>query len=276
MAAAYSPALLGLSLLSYLAASLAYHARLFGNPRFLGRLALATAVVTFLVHTALIGERCMRAGQGPLVNVQGSLLVLGWLVMLIYLVGRFFSQIEALGAFALPLGLLTVLVASLLPANYARMPEELRREWFLIHVLLTAVASAILAMGFCAALVYLAKEWSLKAKRTAAWTRRLPPLDRAESLAYQLVALGFVLWTLGIATGAIYTERVLASYWTWDPKQIWSLAAWVVYALALNLRVISHYRGRAAIAFLIVGFLLVAATYGSVHYYGPSAAPAAA
>ena len=54
-------------------------------------------------------------------------------------------------------------------------------------------------------------------------------------MSYRLIALGFLFLTITILVGAIWAEQAWSSFWTWDPKEVWALITWIVYAVYLHL-----------------------------------------
>jgi ABC-type transport system involved in cytochrome c biogenesis permease subunit len=50
-----------------------------------------------------------------------------------------------------------------------------------------------------------------------------------EQAAYRMVCLGFPLLTLGLLLGSWWGKLAWGDYWGWDPKEMWSLASWLVY-----------------------------------------------
>ena len=54
-----------------------------------------------------------------------------------------------------------------------------------------------------------------------------------DELIYQTIIIGFLLLTVGIATGAIWAHSAWGTYWSWDPKETWSLITWLLYAALL-------------------------------------------
>jgi ABC-type transport system involved in cytochrome c biogenesis permease subunit len=53
---------------------------------------------------------------------------------------------------------------------------------------------------------------------------------------YRIVSLGFPLLTLGLVLGAWWGKIAWGGYWNWDPKELWSLASWLVYVGYLHFR----------------------------------------
>ena len=75
--------------------------------------------------------------------------------------------------------------------------------------------------------------------------------------------------TLTILTGAIWAEQAWGSYWSWDPKETWSLVTWIIYAAYLHLRIRRGWRGKAAAWFAAIGFICVIFTYIGVNTFLP-------
>lgn len=64
---------------------------------------------------------------------------------------------------------------------------------------------------------------------------------------------------------AIWAERAWGSYWSWDPKETWSLITWIIYAIYLHLRISKGWKGKSAAIFAAVGFICVIFTYIGVN-----------
>ena len=71
--------------------------------------------------------------------------------------------------------------------------------------------------------------------------------------------------TVTILLGALWAEQAWGNYWTWDPKETWSLITWLVYAMYLHLRMGRGLKGKAAALFAVAGFICVAFTYVGVN-----------
>jgi len=95
--------------------------------------------------------------------------------------------------------------------------------------------------------------------------QRLPNLQILDEINYKLITLGFPLLTLAIITGALWAESAWGSYWRWDPKEVWSLITWFIYALVLHARLTAGWRGRKAAMLSIAGFISVIFTFFGVN-----------
>jgi cytochrome c-type biogenesis protein CcsB len=85
------------------------------------------------------------------------------------------------------------------------------------------------------------------------------------AVSYKSVIAGFVLLGLGIISGSVWAEIAWGSYWSWDPKEVWALAAWLIYMLYLHLRRVGWNESR--LSWLIVaGFGAVMFTFFGTNY----------
>ena len=131
-------------------------------------------------------------------------------------------------------------------------------NWLLAHVGVAIVAYGIFAFSFGTAILYLVKD-RFKAK----W---LPAKDKLDELTYQLIAFAFPFMILVIVTGAIWAEQAWGTYWSWDPKETWSLITTLIYLGYLHARLVMGWKGKVAAWFAVVGFLAVIFTYLGVSF----------
>jgi cytochrome c-type biogenesis protein CcsB len=100
--------------------------------------------------------------------------------------------------------------------------------------------------------------------------------EMLDDITYKSIAIGFPLFTIGgLIMGAIWANSAWGKYWTWDPKETWSLITWFVYALYLHARFVGGWRGKRVAILSIVGFVAVIFTYlgvnlvlSGLHAYG--------
>ena len=60
--------------------------------------------------------------------------------------------------------------------------------------------------------------------------------DTMADSGYRLIIAGFPLLTLGLFLGSIWGKYAWGDWWGWDPKELWSLVCWLVYAIYLHAR----------------------------------------
>ena len=94
----------------------------------------------------------------------------------------------------------------------------------------------------------------------------LPYQKTLENINYKSIIVGFLLFTVGIITGAVWANYAWGTYWSWDPKETWSLITWIVYAILLHARYTGRLVGRRMAYISIAGFVAVVFTYWGVNY----------
>jgi cytochrome c-type biogenesis protein CcsB len=91
--------------------------------------------------------------------------------------------------------------------------------------------------------------------------------EKLDSISYRSVAIGFPLFTLGgLVFGMVWAYKAWGTYWSWDPKEVWSLITWFVFALYLHTRVAMGWKGRRSAIIALLGFLAALFTYFGVNY----------
>jgi cytochrome c-type biogenesis protein CcsB len=89
-----------------------------------------------------------------------------------------------------------------------------------------------------------------------------------DEITYKSIAIGFPLFTIGgVIMGAIWANSAWGTYWSWDPKETWSLITWFVYALYLHARFVAGWRGKRVAILAVIGFIAVVFTYLGVNLF---------
>jgi len=100
--------------------------------------------------------------------------------------------------------------------------------------------------------------------------------EMLDEITYKSIAIGFPIFTLGgLIFGAIWADQAWGKYWTWDPKETWSLITWFLYAFFLHSRLIRGWKGKKVAIVAVLGFMAVIFTYlgvnlllSGLHSYG--------
>jgi cytochrome c-type biogenesis protein CcsB len=102
-----------------------------------------------------------------------------------------------------------------------------------------------------------------------------PPTRVLDDLNYKAIMVGFPLLTLGIITGAAWANYAWGTYWSWDPKETWSLIVWFIYAAFLHARFTKGWVGKRAAWLSVIGFAATIFCYlgvnlllSGLHSYG--------
>ena len=57
-----------------------------------------------------------------------------------------------------------------------------------------------------------------------------------EQSTYNMVRAGFPMMTIGLILACWWARVAWGDYWGWDPKELWSLASWLVFVGYLHFR----------------------------------------
>lgn len=101
-------------------------------------------------------------------------------------------------------------------------------------------------------------------------------IDALDDITYKNIAVGFPIFGLGgLIFGAVWAAQAWGTYWSWDPKETWSLITWLVYAIYLHARFMRGWRGKKVVVIAVIGFFTVIFTYlgvnlllSGLHAYG--------
>jgi cytochrome c-type biogenesis protein CcsB len=249
----------------YCIATLIYLAYLLKPRDILGRSAHWLIAGGFLIHLAFTVLRYIEAGHTPITNLHESLSFFSLTVVGVFIAFERRYRVFILGSFVTPLALLLLAASSLYSSAIPELPPALKSNWLLVHSSLAFLSYATFAVAFGAAIMYLIQEHFLKKKRLGPLYQKLPSLDILDEINYRCLTFGFPLLTVAIITGAIWAETAWGTYWSWDPKETWSLITWFIYAALLHGRLTTGWRGKRAALFSIVGFFVLLFTFLGVN-----------
>ena len=207
-------------------------------------------------------------GHAPLSNLYESLIFFAWAIILLYLLIEWRTRNRSVGVFITPIAFLAMAYASYSPNINSRIQPlvpALKSNWLIAHVLTCFLGYAAFALAFCLSLMYFFKRMDNPSGKNL-FVKLIPGTSILDDLNYQMVAIGFLLLTLGIITGSVWAHSAWGTYWSWDPKETWSLITWLVYAAFLHSRMVRGWRGKRLAILSIVGFSCVLFTYFGVNY----------
>jgi ABC-type uncharacterized transport system permease subunit len=214
------------------------------------------------LHGAILAE-ILFATEAPRFGFAFALSAMLWVAVLFYWAESFFVQLEAL----LPAALgLAALCAPLIVWFPGRVPATTALE-FRIHLALAILAYGVLTIALLHAILMALVERLLHRKpRSAEGAPRsvlegpyagLPPLLTLERMLFNLIALGFVLLTLTLASGMTLSDSLFGRALRFNHETLLAIVSWVVFAILLAGRWLRGWRGRTALRWVLAGFVMV-------------------
>ncbi len=243
----------------------------------------ATAWLGFAAHTFALGYRWYESyqmpggvGHAPLSNLYESVVFFAWTIILIYIVLDIKYKQDAIGAFVIPFAFFGMIGAQLLlNSGISPLVPALQSNWLTYHVITCFLGYAAFAVACGVSIMYLI-QIRIESKNGADSVNGvLPSAKVLDDINYKAIMIGFPLLTLGIVTGAAWANYAWGTYWSWDPKETWSLIVWFIYAAFLHARFTRGWAGKKAAILSIVGFLATIFCYlgvnlvlSGLHSYG--------
>ncbi|GMA32405.1 c-type cytochrome biogenesis protein CcsB [Litorihabitans aurantiacus] len=242
-----------------------------GAPAVRGR-AVGIAMSTFTLGAFLLvagaATRGIAAGRVPWANMYeftvASIVVSSALFLGINrrrdvrFLGTFVSLVAVLGLF---------LALAVLYTEPNAVQPALQSYWLVIHVAIATSSMGVFGVAAVVSGLQLAKERTLARGTSGRIMQSLPTAADLERLAFRINAVGFVLWTFVLISGAIWAEHAWGRYWGWDAKETWSFIIWVVYAAYLHARSTRGWEGRRAAWFSVAGFASILINYYVVNLF---------
>ena len=246
-----------IALTFYFLATVSGIIEIFRGKKATSRLALYLSAIGFLFHTANIIIRYMKGGHVPVTSMHEATSFLSWCILLHYIFHEYRYKLGLLSSLIIPIVFLLMFSSSIFPREIKVLSPVLQSYWFGIHVIFAFVGDAAFAMACGIGIMYLIQERFVKSKRISGLFQKLPSLRVLDDINYHLITLGFPFLTLAMITGVIWANAAWGTYWRWDPKEVWSLITWLIYALVLHMRLTVGWRGKKAAILSIVGFIIV-------------------
>lgn len=241
----------------------------------LGSIATIFTALAWLVQTAGLILRWVESyhmgiGHAPLTNMYESVVFFSWTIILLYLLIEWKFKTRIIGAFAVPFAFLAMAYASFstdLSKTISPLVPALQSNWLIAHVVTCFVGYAAFAVAAALGIMYLLKGETKESTESATTLiGRLPSRTVIDDIIHRTMVFGFIWLSGGIITGAIWANSAWGTYWSWDPKETWSLITWFFYAIILHARYTRGWSGRRIAFLAIFGFVSVLFTYYGVNF----------
>ena len=243
-----------------LAAATAYAVPAAGAARLSEQSARMALLAAWLLHGVVLAWGLW--GDPPRFGFAPALSVTAWLVLTVYAIERqVFPQLEARWALA-GLGCVAVLLALAFPGSELHPTAS---PWLPLHWALGIASYGLFAAAVVHAWLMTRAE---KQIRIAADPHAGVPLLTLERLTFRFATAGFILLSATLLAGLLFSESLYGQGRVahWDHKTVFSVLAWVVFALLLLGRLRFGWRGRKAVRVLYVGSLLLLLAYAGSRF----------
>ena len=224
---------------------------------------VSIAGVGLLAHALVLAQSIVTAA-GLNLGFYHALSLMSWVVALLVILVTIVRPVENLSLVFLPLTAMALLLEQLFPSqNVLTEPASIGLE---LHILLSVTAYSMLTIAALQSIALAIQERLLRKKHPGRVMGILPPLQSMEVVLIQILAIGFFLLSLSLATGMMFVHDIFAQHIS--HKTVLSILAWCVFGGLLWGRWAKGWRGKHLIRWTLSGFsLLVLAYFGTKIVY---------
>ena len=218
-----------------------------------GILLIALVAHAVSLRTEIFGDGQMRFGFAI------ALSVMMWLATTLYWIESFYARMDGLQIMGLPLTAIAVLLPGLFAAPHVL--TNAGSLGFRLHFLTAMLAYSLFTLAALHALLMAAAERQLHRGKITPLLSGLPPLLTMETLPFRLIHVSFVLLTITVASGALFSESVFGKALAFNHKTLFAILSWLIFAALLIGRHLRGWRGRLALRWTIGGFVTLMLAY---------------
>lgn len=218
-------------------------------------------IIPLLLHAQILYQS-MFVGSGLSFGLSNAISSIVWLTAFIYWFSGFFKRLQGLQTLVAPVAgaaaiavLLPLFFPSLRPLENTELPA------FKAHLLVAMMAYSLLTIAALHALLMTVVERQLHYPASRSVFPNLPPLLAMEKLLFHIIWVGFILLTLTLMSGIVFSQEVFGQSLTFSHKTLFGFISWGVFAALLIGRQFYGWRGRIAIRWTLIGFIILLLAY---------------
>lgn len=218
----------------------------------------AMVALGLVMHGGLLYRDMFAIGSVNL-GVYYALSAILWLTVLIYWVADLKHSLHSLQAFVLPPAALCVLMPGFAVTDY--YVDTRGFTLFNLHILIAMLAYSLFTFAALHACLMRMAERALHQKNSWLSLPGFPPLMVLDALLFKVLHVGFVLLTITLISGMLFSEEIFGKPLQFNHKTVFSIASWMIYAWLLFGRFKYGWRGKVATRWTLVGFVLLLLAY---------------
>lgn len=199
-----------------------------------------------------------------ILGITNAFSIITWSVALVFTIIALRQPIENLGVVVLPAAAAAVIAAWLWPADSEGLVTPSNQ--LTVHLIVSILAYAFLSLAVVQALLLNAQEKRLRQRDPGRILNALPPIQTMEGLLFLLAGIGFVLLTLTLISGAVYTRSLFGVTFAFNHHTVLAVMAWVIFGVLLAGHFWFGWRGRRATHWTIAGFIVLVLGYFGTKY----------
>lgn len=220
-------------------------------------------VLPLTLHLYLLNADVFE-GQGIHLGFSTSISAVAALTVMTYAVAAWRYHLAGLQGFVLAFAGIAVAIEAVSPASHAATHSNMPA--FQLHLAVAFAAYSLFTIAALHALLIALAEKHLHKAVPPTIVADLPPLLTLEKLLFRMIQAGFVLLTLTLASGVLFSEEIFGKALPWNHKTVFGIVSWLTFAALLLGRRFYGWRGRTAIYWTLAGFISLMLAYVGVKF----------
>lgn len=212
------------------------------------RIVLLAAI---MVHGVTLAQEVFP-GSGMRFGFAAALSLILWLAIALYWIESFYARMDGLQMLGLPLAALCVLLPAFFPGQHVL--ANAGSAAFRAHFLMAMFAYGLFTLAALHSILMAVAEKRLHRGHLSPLLSGLPPLLTMEALLFRLIHVAFVLLTLTLASGILFSETLFGKALTFNHKTVFAFLSWLIFGALLVGRHLRGWRGRVALRWTLAGF----------------------
>ncbi len=248
------------SVLGYLIATAFIYQSITSNNNATNKLKLAFTVALISVVSHLFyAANVSFLGNELNFSLSSMTSLVSVILVAIYLLGSTTMPIKRLGILVFPLTAISLVFSYLWNSDASYLTNY--GGAFTAHILISILAYSLLAITSVQAVLYVYQEKQIKSHASPSVLSALPPLQTMEVLLFRLLATGFILLSLTLISGVLFSQTIFGLPFEFKHHTVLAFMGWGVFAALLFKRFKNGIRGSKAAIWILSGFLLIQLGY---------------
>jgi ABC-type uncharacterized transport system permease subunit len=222
-------------------------------------------LIAWLLHGIVLWVDMISLGSLH-VGFAAMLSVALWVSVAVYWLENRHSALDGLRMLVLPCAAIAVILPLIFPGTVVFLGDKsILYSW---HIIIAMLAYSTYTIAAFHAVLMALQESRLHTRpdaMQAGWLTaaidRLPALLTMEKLLFRLISFGFVLLTLTVLSGIVFSEALFGQAFKWDHKTVFTLLSWLLFGILLAGRKWHGWRGKIALRFTLAGFSTLLLAY---------------
>ncbi|MFV1996799.1 MAG: inner membrane protein YpjD [Acidiferrobacterales bacterium] len=182
-----------------------------------------------------------------------------WAAVFMLFLASLARPLQNLGIAVLPVAALTILLGWLMPGEpVLSRPMTTPQS---LHIIVSLLAYSLIFLATIQSILLLLQEKHLRQHQPGGFIRALPPMETMEYLMFWLIYVGLGLLTLTVISGVFFSETLFGKPLKFTHHTVLSIASWVIFSILVAGHWWFGWRGRTAVRWTLIGFLLLILAY---------------